>query len=285
MTAAAPPHRTYLYAPGHVARIVDKALASTADAVILDLEDAVPQSEKRAARDAVHELACGFGRRFHVRVNRGVDADVRAAVGPATEAIRLPKVETTDEVRNAEALIAEREATLGLPIGAIGLYLTIESALGAHRAADLLGASDRTVRLAFGATDFLADIGAVGAAPDGEATVVARGMLVIASRVASRAAPIDSVHTRLDDDEGLRRSATWARSLGFFGKSVIHPRQVPIVHEAFTPTEAEVAWATNVEEALAEAEIVGSSAVVLAGEFVDPAVVARAQGILRLARR
>jgi citrate lyase subunit beta / citryl-CoA lyase len=279
-------HRSYLYAPGSDARMVAKALRAGADAVILDLEDAVAPGEKATARKVVAEALTGThaDAAVHVRVNRssaGFDeADVRAVVAPPLQALRLPKVEDPDHVRQLDELLSNLEPEAGLPVGSVALYPTVESALGAVRLSEILAASTRTVRAAFGAADFLADVGARG--DEDRATLYVRSRLVVMSRAARVGPPIDSVHTRLDDEEGLRRAATRARALGFFGKSVIHPRQLPVVHEIFTPTADEVAWAQRVVSALAQGEAAGRGAVALDGEMIDEAVAARARWLLQL---
>jgi citrate lyase subunit beta/citryl-CoA lyase len=281
------PLRSYLYAPGSDPELMEKALAAGADAVVLDLEDAVPPDERVRARHAVQRLLHGTaGERLpamHVRVNRTPDGfdldDVRAVVTPALDGLRLPKVVSAAEVSELALVLDELEARPGLRPGQVGLYATIESARGTLAAPEIATAR-RVRRLVFGATDFLADIGAPGTS-DGPATLTARGMLVLASRAAGIAAPVDSVHTILDDPKGLRRSAASARQLGFFGKSVIHPRQLAIVHDVFAPTAEEVAQAREVI-ATADAAARGGVAASRAGsQFVDPAVVARARAVLR----
>jgi citrate lyase subunit beta / citryl-CoA lyase len=283
--------RSYLYAPGSSARLLERVLHAGADAAVLDLEDAVPAGEKAAARTLVARRieadAPDAPCEVHVRVNRagaGYDADdLAAAVQPGLAALRLPKAEDPDVLRALDERLAVLEAGAGLAEGAVALYPIIESARGVWAAHALASASRRVARLAFGATDYLADIAATGA-PDGPATWHARGHLVLASRVAGVAAPVDSVHTGVRDLDGLRTSARSARELGFFGKSIIHPAQVVPVHEVFTPTAAERDRAGRVLEALAAAERDGSAALVVDGEFVDAAVAARARHLLPSAK-
>jgi citrate lyase subunit beta / citryl-CoA lyase len=279
-------HRSYLYAPGSDVGMVAKALAAGADAVILDLEDGVAAREKELARDVVADTvaAADTSSAVHVRINRTTDgfdeADVRAVVAPGLQALRLPKVEQPDHLQSLDELLADVEREAGLKVGTVALYPTVESALGAVCLSELLAASRRVARVAFGATDFLADIGARG---DEElATLHVRSQLVLLSRAARIGPPIDSVHTRLDDETGLRQAAVRARSLGFFGKSVIHPRQLRVVHEVFTPTPDEIAWAERVIGALTEADAAGKGAVGVDGEMIDEAVVARARSLLQL---
>jgi citrate lyase subunit beta / citryl-CoA lyase len=293
-----PPIRSYLYAPGSTPRVMEKALAAGADAVILDLEDSVAPQDKLAARGQVAALiaragpgatgpsatgpgATGPGE-LHVRVNHGPDGpdldDVAAVTAPGLTGLRLSKVGSADEVRAVADALDSLEDIGGMAAGTVRLYLSIETAAAALAAPEL-AAAPRVARLVFGATDFLADIGSPGAT-EGPATAVARGMLVLASRAAGIGAPVDCVHTALDDEDGLRRGARAARELGFFGKSVIHPRQIPSVHEVFTPSEQEL---TEARRVLAHAEAHGSGATRLDGELIDAAVVARARRLVAMA--
>ena len=279
-------HRSYLYAPGTDARVMGKALAAGADAVVLDLEDAVPRAEKGAARRTVAALLAGADAPsdVHVRINRTPDGfdhdDAAAVVCPRLRALRLPKTEAADHVRDLDAALVSLEDAAGMPHGTVRLYPTLESARGVVALQEILGASARIERVAFGATDFLADIAASG--DDDLATLHARSTVVLTSRAAGVGPPVDSVHTDLGDDEGLRQEALRARSLGFFGKSIIHPRQIPVVHAVFTPTADDIAWAERVVAALHAADVGGRGAVVVEGTFVDAAVAARARAVLAL---
>jgi citrate lyase subunit beta/citryl-CoA lyase len=288
-----PPIRSYLYAPGSNPRVMEKALAAGADAVILDLEDSVAPQDKLAARGQVAAVIARVGsgpgsgsdaRELHVRVNHGADGpdldDVAAVCAPGLTGIRLPKIASVEEVRAVADALDSLEDIGGMAPGTVRLYLSIETAAAALAAPEL-AAAPRVARLVFGATDFLADVGAPGTT-DGPATAVARGMLVLASRAAGIGAPVDCVHTALDDEDELRRGARAARELGFFGKSVIHPRQIPAVHEVFTPTDAEVAEARRV---LAHAEAHGEGASALDGRLIDAAVVARARRLVAMNTR
>lgn len=290
-------HRSYLYAAGSRPELFAKAVASGADAVILDLEDAVRPADKSAAREQVAAFvrtATTEGCALQVRVNRGPDGydreDTEAVVAAGLDALRLPKTGGADELRELDELLAAAERAASIEPGSIGLYPTIESAAGALNAAAIAAASDRIRRIGFGATDFLADIGVwhagderagdERAAVERAATAHARSALVLASRAAGIGPPIDSVHTDVRDGQGLRAAALFARSLGFFGKSVIHPRQLAEVHDVFTPGPAEVARASAIVAAGA-----GGGAALLDGELIDEAVVLRARAVLAVARR
>jgi citrate lyase subunit beta/citryl-CoA lyase len=291
-------HRSYLYAPATDERLMRKALTAGADAVILDLEDSVPQDQKANARKAVSALleelrnsSAGdppeLSQDLHVRVNRDGDGydldDLECAVDSGVAAIRLPKAESVEGLRAACAELDRLELARQLPVGTTRIYPTVESARGAVMIGELLAVSDRVARAALGTTDLLADIGAYG--DDDLATLHVRSHLVLMSRVASVGPPIDSVHTALEDDTGLHAAATRARALGFFGKSVIHPRQLAGVHDVFTPTARQLSHAEAVLEAYETAMRHGRGAVNADGAFIDEAVVARARSLLSLRNR
>lgn len=286
------PLRTYLYAPGSSAVLLGKVLGAGADAVILDLEDAVAGREKGRARAAVGALvaerAAGAPCEVHVRINRsarGYDTDdLRAVVAPGLAGLRLPKAERPGEIMACDELLGALEQAAGMTTGSVALYPTVESAVGVLRAEALAAASARVARLGFGALDLLADLGARGPV-DGPATLQARSSVVLASRAAGVGAPVDGVHPDLEDLDGLRRATTWARDLGFFGKSAIHPRQLPVIAEVFTPTAQEVERALRVVAAAEAGELHGRAALVVDGGFVDPPVVLRARSVLALSAR
>lgn len=283
----APVLRSFLYAPGSAPRILAKVLGAGADAVVLDLEDAVPADQKVAAREAVAAMIAGPGRaarsQLHVRVNPGSGGydrdDLGAVVSPGLAAIRLPKCENPADIRGVAELLDTLEPDAGLAPGTVRLYPTIESAAGLDRARDLAAASPRVAALAFGPADFAADLG-LRDGDDRDATLLVRSQLVVASRLAGIGAPVDGAYIDLSNLDGLRRVCTWVRALGFVGKSAIHPRQLPVLHDVFTPTDQEVAEATRIVSSLDD----GRATAVVDGGFVDPAVVARAEAVLQLHR-
>ncbi len=280
--------RSYLFAPGNKEDLLSKVFLAGADAVVLDLEDAVAEGEKERARDrvrwALHELAPQSGCPAWVRINGLASghwrADLRAVVGPGLKGIRLAKAEQPEDLALLEKELARLESAAGLHPGSLPLACTIESAKGVLRAYEL-ASHPRASHLALGATDFVADIAADPTF--GEATLWARSQLVVAARAAGIAPPIASVHTALGDREGLLRTTRDALRLGFFGRSAIHPGQLPAIHEVFTPNADEVARARRVVEAFAET---GEGVSTLAdGSFLDAAVVRRARAILDLVDR
>lgn len=259
--------RSWLFVPAARPDRFDKAVASGTDLVILDLEDAVPAEGKAEARAAATAWLSGGGSAA-VRINPADsehhDADVESLVGLAgLRAVLLPMAESVEAV----ARLRER---LGPDVA---LVPQVETALGVVRAVDL-ARSPGVVRLAFGHLDFAVDI---DAAPEPEPMLHARSALVLASRAAGVAGPVDSVTTDLDDEQATVADAARARALGFTGKLCIHPRQVAAVNAAMSPGEDEVAWARRVLEAGADAR---GGAARVDGQMVDAPVVARAERIM-----
>lgn len=268
--AAVAAARSWLFVPATRPERFAKAAASGADLVVVDLEDAVPAGDKEAARASAASWLGGEGQGV-VRVNPAASPhhaeDVAALTGlPGLRAVLVPMADSV------EVLGGLRER-LGPDVA---LVAQVETAAGLVRAAEL-AAAPGVVRLALGHLDFALD---VDAAPESDTVQHARATLVVASRAAGAAAPVDSVTTDLDDDRATVRDATRARGLGFTGKLCIHPRQVAPVNEAMSPTAEEVAWAERVLAAGG-----GGGAVRVDGQMVDPPVVSRAERIMTRARR
>ncbi|MEJ2086626.1 MAG: CoA ester lyase, partial [Acidobacteriota bacterium] len=234
--------RSYLFAPGNRPELLEKVFSAGADAVVLDLEDAVPADQKQPARERVRQA---LDRRpaegdpaTWVRINP-LDGshwrpDLEAVVTPALAGVRVPKVESVAGLDALDEELTRLEVATGCEPISIRLTCTIESAKGLL-AAEELARHPRVDRIAFGSTDFMADIGADPGA-ESTATLWARSWLVVACRAAGVMPPIAPVWTRLDDVDGLRRTTVECRQLGFFGRSCIHPKQIGPVHEAFTPS-------------------------------------------------
>ena len=278
------PLRSFLFAPGNHARRVEKALSLDADAVILDLEDAVATAEKRATRDAV-TAALTRPRRalLYVRVN-AVDTefcygDLAAIVGPGLDGVILPKVESAAGLATADWLLAQLEREQGLVPRAIDLVPIIESARGLNQIDAILAAGTRVKRVAFGAGDFTLDVNMAWSRGEVE-LAYARAKIVTASRAAGIEAPFDTVWVDLADEEGLEASARTALGFGFQGKMCIHPNQIAVVNRVFTPSEAEIAFAERVAAAFARAEAEGSAAIQLDGKFIDYPILYRPQRVL-----
>jgi citrate lyase subunit beta/citryl-CoA lyase len=278
------PLRSFLFAPGNHARRVEKALSLDADAVILDLEDAVATAEKRATRDAViAALARPRRALLYVRVN-AVETefcygDLAAIVRPGLDGIILPKVESAAGLATADWLLAQLEREQGMVPRAIDLVPIIETARGLNQIDAILAAGTRVKRVAFGAGDFTLDVNMAWSRGEAE-LAYARAKIVTASRAAGIEAPFDTVWVDLADLDGLEASVRTALGFGFQGKMCIHPNQVAVVNRVFTPGEAEIAFAERVVAAFARAEAEGSAAIQLDGKFIDYPILYRAQRVL-----
>ena len=275
-----PPVRSYLYVPGDDGRRIEKALASEADAVVLDLEDAVAPNRKEKARETVARLLESVpDEPVFVRVNAvGTElstADIDALAGRPLAGLRLPKTESVESVR----LVAETLEELG---SEARIQCLIESALGLERAFEIATSHERVDGISLGEADLSADLGV----RDEAGLLYARSRIVSAARAAGLPHPVQSVYTKVQDLDGLRRSTEVGKRLGFVGRSVIHPSQVPVVNEVFTPTEDEVSEAQGMLDRLDYEASSGTGAFALEdGRFVDRAVVESARLTLALARR
>jgi citrate lyase beta subunit len=266
--------RSFLFVPGSDEHKLSRALEAGADAVIADLEDAVVAAEKPRARALVTDALAGGARSLRlVRVNAvgtAWFADDLAAVGSLDlDGVVLPKA-------TPEAAAAAAEA--GVPVVAI-----VESAAGLQLAGEL-ATTTPVAALALGAVDLGLALG-LEPRPDGLELLVPRSTVVVASAAAGLRGPVDQVWLDVRDEEGLARDCALGRSLGFRGKACVHPAQVPVVNEAFAPSEDELRRAQEVVAAYERAAAEGTGAVALDGELVDLPVVERARQILADAKR
>lgn len=284
--------RSFLFAPGNHPRRVEKALSLGADAVILDLEDAVAVAEKAATRQTIVAALSRPRRcRGYVRVNAiGTPwclRDLMDVVGPGLDGIVLPKVESAADLRTIDWLITNLERERGLPVGRIDLMPIIETAVGFSRLDRILGARTlrdtpgpwRVRRISFGAGDFTNDVGMTWTLGEEELSEL-RVRMIVSSRAADLEPPIDTVWIHLQDAAALRRSVERSLRMGFQGRLCIHPDQVAVVNEIFTPTAEAVARAQRIVKAFEEAEAAGLAAIQVDGVFVDYPIVYRAQRTL-----
>jgi len=282
------PFRSLLFTPGNHPRKVEKIFAAGADVAILDLEDAVAVSEKAAARATVVEaLKTSRQCQGFVRVNaldtEFCEADIAAVTGPWLDGIMLPKVETAAGLLAADKMLERAERKQGLEPGGIDLLPIIETAKGLAAVSDIADSGSRVQRLSFGAVDFAKDMGMQLTQDEWELTP-ARSAIVLASRVARLAAPLDSVWVHFRDQDGLAKSCERVRVMGYQGKMAIHPDQIAPINDAFTPGEEEVARAEKIIAAFEEAEAAGSASIVVDGFFVDYPVVDQARRTLELVK-
>lgn len=269
--------RSYLFVPADRPERYAKALGAGADAVIIDLEDAVAPDAKARARDALANWLAGDGAApgaaapaLAVRIN-GADTgwfadDVALCAHPAVGAVMLPKAAAAGEIAALAARVPGRAL---LPL--------VETAAGIA-AARMLAAMPGVARLVFGTVDFQLDLDIDG---EGDELLAFRSELVLASRLAGLSAPVDGVETAIDDPEALAAATARARRLGFGAKLCIHPRQVEAVNAGFAPSPAALDWARRV---LAAADAAAGAAVAVDGKMVDAPVIARAKRVLAAAR-
>jgi citrate lyase subunit beta / citryl-CoA lyase len=274
------PLRSMLFVPGTREDRFSSAITSGADAVVFDLEDSVEETRKAEARQAISrfQAASGdLGPPMLVRVNafgsRWFHDDLQFAGRlPRLGGIVVPKAETVEALR----VVAQ-------VVGGDRVFPLLETARGVLNSAFLADAIPSVPALLFGAEDLTAEIG-VRRTTDGEELLFARSQVVLAAAAAGAEA-IDAVFTDVADGDGLRRDATRARALGFRGKMTIHPSQIAIVNEIFSPSAADIAQADKILSAYAAAQAAGSGVLRLGNEMVDAPVVARAQRVLDLASK
>jgi citrate lyase subunit beta/citryl-CoA lyase len=282
-------YRSFLFAPGNHPRRVEKALALAADAVILDLEDACPIAEKKATR-ALVVAAYQRPRRSlgYIRVNATASefgyGDIVAVVHKGVDGLILPKLETADEIKAVDWVIANLEKERDLPHGAFDVIPIIETGKGMANIRAITAAAPRVKRIAFGAGDFTLDMNIHWSRGETE-LLPYRCQCVLASRAAAIEAPIDTVWVDLKDPEGFADSTRHIKALGFQGKMCIHPDQVPVVNEILSPSPQEVAWSRKVVAAFEAAEKTGSASIQLEGKFIDYPILYRAQRVLAAVAR
>jgi citrate lyase subunit beta / citryl-CoA lyase len=289
MSMSVPIMRTKLFVPGSRPELFAKAMAGEADALSIDLEDAVDESRKREARVAVREflrsLPADKSKTIIVRVNgiatEHFEADVEAIAGPGLDLVNVPMTETGDDVRKAAAVIARIEQAKGLA-RPIGILANVETAKAFRLAAEIASADRRVAGLQLGFGDLLEPLGIDRYDP----AVILQFQLGV--RLAAGEAGVfayDSAFANIKDTEALRREAETARRLGYLGKSAIHPSQVPIINAVFRPSDAEIAHSLRVVAAARDAGAKGVGAYTVDGKMVDAPFVVRAEATVALARR
>lgn len=278
--------RSRLYLPGSEPKFFVNAALHGPDAVILDLEDSVHPAEKDTARILVRNAlkAVDFGRAERmVRINQlplGLE-DLDEVIPLAPDMILIPKVERAEEVEEVDVRIAQIEGRVRLK-RPIWLMPILESARGIENAFAIASETKRVAALTIGLEDYTADLGVVKT-PEGDESLYARTRLVNAAHAAGAQA-IDSVYGDVGDVEGLLRWAKKSRALGFEGMGCIHPRQIPLIHEAFAPSPEELEKALRIVAAYEEAQSRGLGVVSLGTKMIDPPVVHRAAKLVGMAK-
>jgi citrate lyase subunit beta / citryl-CoA lyase len=289
-------NRSFLFAPGNVARRVEKAFTLAADAVIVDLEDSVAVAEKPATRKRVAEaLARARAQRGYVRVNAISTpfcyGDLVETLHKGVDGVVLPKVESAADLHAIDWVITSLERERGIAEGSIELMPISETALGVQRVDRILQARTlraypgpwRVKRIAFGAGDYSNDVGLSPTLDEAE-LADARARLVLASRAAGCENPIDSPWFHLTEQAAFLRALERSRRGGFQGRLCVHPDQIGPVNESYLPTDDELARAERIIAAFREAEEKGSAAIQVDGQMIDYPIVHRARAVVEAAR-
>ena len=290
-------NRSFLFAPGNVARRVEKALTLDADAVILDLEDSVGEAEKAATRAPVAQaLARPRRPRAYVRVNAPSTSwcyrDLVETVRPGLDGVMVPKIESAADLHAIDWLLASLEREQGLAEGSLDLMPIIETATGMQRIDRILQARSlrpyrapwRVKRVAFGAADYGHDVG-LSPTLDEPELADARARVVLASRAAGLEGPLDSPWFHFKETAAFARSLERSRRSGFQGRLCVHPDQIAPVNAAYLPSPEEIAAAERIVAAFRQAESRGAAAIQVDGQMIDYPVAHRAQALLDAVRK
>ena len=259
------------------------------DSIMLDLEDAVAENQKDAARFSLYHALKTIDYRGCERVVRihGLDTpywkeDIRCAVAGGCDAIRIPKTERPEDVRTVEGRIGAAEKEFGIPEGRTLIMAAIESARGVMKALDICEASERLFGIALSGGDYTKDL-QTHITGTGIELMGARQNMIIAARAAGVQC-FDTVYTNLDDMEGFRRDVETIHLMGFDGKSIINPRQITIVHEIFTPTPKDIIFAEKVVKEIDDKKARGIGVFTVDGKMIDIAFYDGARRIIALAK-
>jgi citrate lyase subunit beta/citryl-CoA lyase len=287
------PLRSMLFVPGNKPTWMEKALGYGADALIFDLEDAVPTADKSAARPLVREALEQLhdrGPTLTVRINAletGMAGDdLEAIVCPRLSAIIAPKVETPQDVATLDTLLTQCERRVGVTHGQIEIFPTLETAKGIYHAYHIATSSSRVPTLSAAAGkggDTARSLGYVWSKAATE-TLYIRSKVLLEARAAGCAYPLIASWFDITDLDGLQADAQLNRQIGYSGQIVIHPSHIPLVNEVFTPTAEEIAYYQGLLAAMETAERQGTAAVMYEGAMVDIAMVKTAQQVLTHAR-
>ncbi len=283
IAATARPRRSALYMPGSKPRALEKGKTVDADALILDLEDAVAPDEKPTARETVAAAvtAGGYGRReLVIRIN-GLDtewgvADLKAAAAAGPDAVLLPKVNAPQQVEEVEALLAKYGAPEKTRIWAM-----IETPRGVLHSEAIAASTPRLDCFVMGTNDLAKELGAADT-PDRTPLLTSLGLALLAAR-AYGVGIVDGVYNAFEDEEGFRGACAQSKALGFDGRTLIHPKQVAIANAAFAPTETELDLARRQVEAYEKAIAKGQAVAVVDGKIVENLHVAAAKRLLATA--
>ncbi|MBU5485223.1 HpcH/HpaI aldolase/citrate lyase family protein [Clostridium sp. MSJ-11] len=285
--------RSMLFVPGNNPGLIRDVHVYRPDSVMFDLEDSISITEKDSARFLVHNMLKKLRDYYKelnietvVRIN-GLDTDfglkdLEAVVLAQPDIIRIPKTETPQDVLEVEKHVEKIEKEAGIEIGSTKIMVAIESPLGVLNAYEIATSSKRLVAMAIGGEDFVTSM-KTNRSQEGFEMFTARGMIAMAARAAGISA-LDSVYSDVNNDEGFLREAKLIKQLGFDGKSLIHPRQIELIHSVYTPSEKEIQKAYKIVVATEEAIRENKGVFTVDGKMVDKPIIDRANHVLALAK-
>jgi citrate lyase subunit beta/citryl-CoA lyase len=270
--------------------MLEKATGCAPDAFVPDMEDSVPLEEKANARQVTAAFVARLAQTSTLVIPRVnaletglLEADLAAVVGPHIYGVSVGKVYTPGDIRAIADLLERLERNAGVPVGQVKLVPWIETAMAIVHCYEILTASPRVVGAAFGAEDFTNDM-AIERAEDDSEVAVPRSLMCVAARAADVLA-LDTPYFSFRNPDGLRQNARASKKIGFKGKFAIHPAQIDLINETFSPAPADIAYARRVVAAFEEAERLGRGSTSLDGKVVDVPVVKRARALLDIAER
>ena len=281
--------RSMLFLPGHNEKFLNKAMGCEADAIILDLEDAVPQPSRPEAREMIRKYmtdGCFAGRQVFIRVNElntpDLYEDLKLLDCPGLLGVVAPKICTPADIHAFDALITEKEILCGLPVGSLKLAPLIETAAAVMNIREIAVASPRLIALLLGGEDYLADVwGKHFETTDSMAA--ARAAVVMASRM-NGLLPIDTPYLDLKNEAGFREEESRSAAMGFAGDLLVTPVQIPWANDCFSPDEAEIALSRDIMAAIEEVRRQGGGIAKLNGRMIGPPMRKRAEKVFALAQ-
>lgn len=286
--------RSMLFVPGNNPGIIRDVHIYKPDSVMFDLEDAIAITEKDSARFLVHNMLKNLGDYYKelgietvVRINGLAtefwQADIEAVVTGGVEVIRIPMTESVEDVMAVDAEIERVEKACGMEVGTTKIMVAIETALGVMNCFSIAKSpTKRLIGMALSGEDFVTSMKTTRT-PEGDELYVARGMIAMAGRACGLEV-LDTVYADVNNDEGFLKEANLIKRMGFGGKSLIHPRQVELIHDIYTPSEKEIAKAQKIVDATAEALKQNLGVFTVDGKMVDKPIIERAQRVLELAK-
>lgn len=281
-------YRTMFFVPGNNPKKIIGAEIYRPDCIIYDLEDSVSVFEKDSARTLV-KYALKYNRpdcKIGIRINQSDTPyymeDIRVMVPLCPDFLRLPKAETANDIVNLDKLITEIEKQYGINVGSVKIVASIENAIGVLNSYQIAKASDRMLAIGLGAEDFRTDMN-MDRSDNADEILFARNLISLSAHAAGIKA-MDYVYSNIKNEDGFKEDVIKGKKLGYSGKSVVHPSQIDIVHEVYTPSEQEIKNAKTILDAYEDALKNASGVTSLNGKMIDKPMVTRAMAILSYAK-